>query len=116
MRSGRIPDTFGTWSPRDLPMDWISSVRERKKRQTSPKVFGLSNCEHICSKSHSMGALAGVTQWIEQWPASPRVTGSIPSQDTCLGCGPGPQLGVPDMLPIHISLLLFLLLSLNVYK
>ena len=38
-------------------------------------------------------ALAGVAQWIEHWPVNQRVAGSIPSQDTWLGCRPGPQLG-----------------------
>ena len=37
--------------------------------------------------------LAGVAQGIEFWPINQRVTGLIPSQGTCLGCGPGPQLG-----------------------
>ena len=36
-------------------------------------------------------ALAGVAQWIECQTANQRVTSSIPSQGTCLGCGPGPQ-------------------------
>ena len=36
-------------------------------------------------------ALAGVAQWIERRPVNHRVTGSIPSQGTCLGCRPGPQ-------------------------
>ena len=40
--------------------------------------------------------LAGVAQWIECWPTKQTVTGSIPSQGTCLGCGPGPQLGMPE--------------------
>ena len=35
-------------------------------------------------------ALAGVAQWIEHQPVNQKVTGSIPSQDTCLGFGPGP--------------------------
>ena len=35
--------------------------------------------------------LAGVAQWIKRGPANQRVAGSIPSQGTCLGCGPGPQ-------------------------
>ena len=35
-------------------------------------------------------ALAGVAQWIEHGPANQRVAGSIPSQGTGLGCGPGP--------------------------
>ena len=36
-------------------------------------------------------ALAGVAQRIECKPANQRVAGLIPSQGTCLGCGPGPQ-------------------------
>ena len=38
--------------------------------------------------------LAGVDQWVEQQPENQKVTGSgsVPSQGTCLGCGPGPQL------------------------
>ena len=38
-------------------------------------------------------ALAGVAQWIECQSGNRRVAGLIPSQGTCLGCGPGPQLG-----------------------
>ena len=54
-------------------------------------------------------ALAGVTQLIEYWPDNQRFTGLIPSQDTCLGCRPGPQLGVCDRQPhINVSLPLFL--------
>ena len=39
------------------------------------------------------GVLAGVAQWTEHWPVNQRVISSIPSQGTCLGYGPGPQLG-----------------------
>ena len=38
-------------------------------------------------------ALDGVAQWVECWPENQKVTSSIPSQGTCLSCGPGPQLG-----------------------
>ena len=38
-------------------------------------------------------ALAGVAQWTEHWLVNQRVAGLILSQGTCLGCGPGPQLG-----------------------
>ena len=41
-------------------------------------------------------ALAGVAQWIECRPANQRVTGLIPSQGTCLGCSPVPQLGAHE--------------------
>ena len=36
-------------------------------------------------------ALACVAQWIEHGPANQKVTGSIPSQGTCLGYRPGTQ-------------------------
>ena len=42
-------------------------------------------------KKKKKRALAGVAQWIECGPTNQRVTSSIPSQGTCLGCGPGPQ-------------------------
>ena len=48
-------------------------------------------------------ALAGVAQLIERWPANQRVVGLIPSQDTCLGCGPGPQLGARERQLIDVS-------------
>ena len=47
---------------------------------------------HHCFKK-KFPVLAGVAQWIEHWPANQKVAGSIPSQGTCLGCGPGPQWG-----------------------
>ena len=54
-------------------------------------------------------ALAGVAEWIECQPVNQRVTGLIPSQGTCLGCGPGPQLGVYNRQPhVNVSLPLFL--------
>ena len=36
-------------------------------------------------------ALAGVAQWIECPPTNQKVASLISSQDSCLGCGPGPQ-------------------------
>ena len=55
------------------------------------------------------GALAGVVQWIEHWPANQRLSSSIPSQGTCLGCRPGPQWRMHERQPqIDVSLPLFL--------
>ena len=48
---------------------------------------------HAYIKRQENLALAGVAQWIEYQPVNPKVTSSIPSQGTCLGCRPGPQLG-----------------------
>ena len=48
------------------------------------------------------GALDGVAQWIECQTANQGVTGSIPSQGTSLGCGPGHQLGAHERQP-HID-------------
>ena len=54
--------------------------------------------------------LPGVAQWIEHQTVNQRVTGSIPSQGTCLGCRPGPQLGVCERQPpVDVSLPLFFL-------
>ena len=38
-------------------------------------------------------ALTGLAQWIKCQPVNQSVSGLIPSQGTCLGCGPGPQWG-----------------------
>ena len=55
-------------------------------------------------------ALAGIAQWIECQSANQRVTGSIPSQGTCLGFGPSPQWMALKRQPhIDVSLPLFLL-------
>ena len=54
-------------------------------------------------------APAGVAQWIEHWPVSQRVAGSIPSWGTRLGCRLGPRSGVHYRQPhTDVSLLLFL--------
>ena len=64
----------------------------------------------ICTSAKCASALAGVAQWIECWPANQRVTGSILSQETCLGCRPGPQCGVCERQPhVDVSLTFFLL-------
>ena len=56
-----------------------------------------------------LSALAGVAQWIEHRPLNQRVAGLISSQGTCLGCGPGPQLGALKRQPhIDVSLPLFI--------
>ena len=54
--------------------------------------------------------MVGVAQWIECQPANQRAAGLIPSQGTCLGCGPGPKLGAHKRQPhIDVSLPFFLL-------
>ena len=47
---------------------------------------------------------AGVAQWVEHGPANQRVSSSIPSQGTCLGCGPGPWLRACERQPVNVSL------------
>ena len=51
-----------------------------------------------------------MAEWIECQPANRKVVGSIPSQGTSPGCGPGPQLGAHERQPhIDVSLPLFVL-------
>ena len=52
-------------------------------------------------------ALAGVAQWIECRPVNQRVTGSIPSQGTCLGCRHIPSRGRAKGNHTDVSLPLF---------
>ena len=40
--------------------------------------------------ANGIKALTGVAQYLEGRPAKLGVSGSIPSQSTCLVCGPGP--------------------------
>ena len=46
---------------------------------------------HRDAKKIGGEVLAGVAQWTEHGPVNQRVSGSIPSQGTCLGCGLGSQ-------------------------
>ena len=80
----------------------------------SPSQLNLYSSEHILVAENNSckvqglkqyGALAGVAQWIEGQCANKRVTGSILSQGTCLGCGPGLQLGAHEKQP-HIDVFL----------
>ena len=58
-----------------------------------------------------------VAQWIGRRPVNQRVTGSIPSEDTCLGCGPGPHVGAHErQVHINVSFPLFLPLFLSKNK
>ena len=60
-----------------------------------------------CKVQHR--TLAGVAQWTEHRHVNQRVAGSMPSQGTCLGCGPGPQQGTCKRQPrTDVSLPLFL--------
>ena len=62
-----------------------------------------------CYNQKRSGALAGVAQWIEHCGANQRVTGSVPSQGTSLGCRPGPQWGTGERQPhIDVSFPFFL--------
>ena len=56
----------------------------------------MTNCHNLVAPTKldsdwGLGAVAGVAQWIECPYVNQRVTGSIPSQGTCLGCWPGAQ-------------------------
>ena len=44
-----------------------------------------------------------MAQWVGRQPEKGKVASSIPSQGTCLVCGPGPQLGAFKRQPIFFS-------------
>ena len=49
--------------------------------------------DHITLRSLKKKSQDGVAQWMECWPVNGKVSGLIPGQGTCLGCGSGPQMG-----------------------
>ena len=49
-------------------------------------------------------ALTSMAQWVEHCPEKQRVAASTPSRGTCLGCGPGSQLGACERQLINVSL------------
>ena len=54
----------------------------------------------LASQEGGSIALAGVAQWIELWPVNRKAAISIPSQGTCLGCSPDPQVEAFERQPI----------------
>ena len=64
-----------------------------------PKVPGYSGLLIIL-----IATLAGVALWVGHSTAKQWVGGSIPSQGTCLGCGPGPHQDVYERQTINVSL------------
>ena len=88
-------------------MEKIDYQMQSSKHWLQRMLKELSEDLHIIKKTQS--ALAGVAQWIECRPTNQRVTGSIPSQGTHLGCGPGPHWRMHERQPhIDVSLPLFL--------
>ena len=78
--------------------------------QLCPLLLAIATSIPLHSQKCPSTALAGVAQWTECWPVNQRVTDLIPSQGTCLGCGPGPQYEVHEGQPhTDVSLPLFLL-------
>ena len=68
-------------------------------------VLPMYNVHSYFSLKNLGKALAGVAQWNEHKPLNLKVPGLIPSQGTCLGCGPGPHLVACERQPhIDVSL------------
>ena len=71
--------------------------------------YSSTTKRHTTQFKNQQRALAGVAQWIDHGSANQRVTGSISSWGTCLGCRPSPQWGPRERQPhTDISLPLFL--------
>ena len=74
------------WMPQSLTLVALKDVKKQFKNQC------FSRKDDKTSKSKT-SSLAGVTLQIKHQPVNPKITGSIPSQGTRLGCEPGPQYG-----------------------
>ena len=79
--------------------------------------FFLCGCHFVYVFLKKFVALATVAQWIEHQPVNQRVTGLIPSQGTCLDCGPDTQYVAHERQPhIDISLSFSLPFPLSINK
>ena len=81
-------------------MEYYSVV----KKKILAFVIAWIHLENIMLSEISPSALTGVAQWTECQPENQKVTSLIPSQGTCLDCGPGPQLGACKRQLVDVSL------------
>ena len=85
MRSQCLPR-----STLQAPKDYLLAGRENNLYSSTPWILVWAKALFYEKKSSDLAtkflALAGVAQWIECQPANQRVTSSVPSQGTCLGC------------------------------
>ena len=79
-------------------------VYESRVASCKISTFYQQKCKPIFHQLQTKIALAGVAQWIGHPPTNQKVTSLIPSQGTCLGCGPGPQLLACERQRIGVSL------------
>ena len=76
-------------------------VNEKIERlNTDPSSFSPEG--QMCLRTQNLPDWCGSVGWALS--QKPKVTGSIPGQDTCLGLGPGPWLGACKRQPINVSL------------
>ena len=83
---------------------WIKGRVLDQKKKALQMMAGSTNWRRVFK--YGQWALADVAQCIEHLPVNPKVTGLIPSQGTCLGCGPGTYLGIWLMFLSHILIFL----------
>ena len=83
--------TGSTKNPLDLINELGKLVGYKANVQKLMAFLYINNELSERETKKTIPALAGVAQWIELLPENQRVGSLIPSQGTCLGCGPGPQ-------------------------
>ena len=91
LAGSEVEYTRGSNNNKNPPQTPIPCLSTRKPAAL-PGLQGLDQG----TKRQRKRALAGVAQWTEGQPVKQSVSGSIPSQGTCLGYQPGPQEGSRD--------------------
>ena len=95
-------DSYCMWFL-DTIRNLLLEDREGPCHLSNPAAPGIATVGELHNKVEK--TLAGLAQWIEHGTMKQRIPSSIPSQSTCVGCGPSPQLGACERQLISISLM-----------
>ena len=104
-----VPKRLGTAGLQNLNRQEHAFSSRASRRNTILLYYFPRTAETNLPHTHWLKTLLlgldGVAQWIECQSVNQKITGSVPSQGTCLGCGSGTRMRTREGQPINASLL-----------
>ena len=103
-----VPKRLGTAGLQNLNRQEHAFSSRASRRNTILLYYFPRTAETNLPHTHWLKTLIlgldGVAQWIECQSVNQKITGSVPSQGTCLGCGSGTRMRTREGQPINVSL------------